>query len=658
MARNPASTSSGQENYVFNVAGIRFDNPSIELKSTLNNSSTIQAYTDNMTSGTPAEVRMVRKGAIFSLYSRPIGSTLWTLRSTFNRPDLPSTLQVGIIAYAYESYPENLLARFDYVRFNELAINFTGNTNSNWSTGSNWEYNNVPTSSKNVFISTGKTVTVDTNTAAVLNIEVAPGASININSNASLTINNNFTNNGTTVLNSDDSSSSSLLIKGASFGNITYNRGGLLANKWSIIGAPITGQSIKTFIENNANDIRINTTPNPNRYGVATYNDLNASGSKWEYINADINATENFIKGKGYAVSRATNGSVSFSGTVNTTSSQYTVIPNSWNAIGNPFTAFIPLNKNGGNNFINDNLTKFDPTNIAVYVWDKAQLKYTALSLIDINQSFFPPGQGFFIKSKTGTTNFTFNEDKRVVQPTIGSSTFNKTTNTTPTIYLAVKKNNNTRVKTTIKYFSEATKGLDPGYDIENFNGADFDVFTHLLEGSVGDNFTIQSLPKSNYETMVIPIGITLNTGTEISFSLDHLNLPTSLKIYLEDKNLQVFKRLDVKNSTYTATILPNASKIGRFFLHTLTKTLNIKETLLEKIKIYQKDTKTIQILGLGTAETTIKLSTLLGQEILYKTLRSSNILNIKLPMIIKGVYIIQLRTENGNLINKKIMLN
>ncbi|MFD1162984.1 T9SS type A sorting domain-containing protein [Hwangdonia seohaensis] len=119
MARDPASTTSGNENYVFNVAGMRFDNPSIELKSTTNNLSSIRAFTDNM-SGTAAELRMVREGTFFSLYSRQIGSSTWIFRDAFNRPDLPATLQVGLIAYVFEAYPGNLLAQFDYIRFSEV----------------------------------------------------------------------------------------------------------------------------------------------------------------------------------------------------------------------------------------------------------------------------------------------------------------------------------------------------------------------------------------------------------------------------------------------------------------------------------------------------------------------------------------------------------
>ena len=122
IARNPASTSSGNENYVFNVAGIRFDNPSIELKSTINNLSSVSAFTNNM-SGTAAEVRIVREDALFSLYSRPIGSSIWVFRGSYNRPDLPATLQVGLIAYVFDAYPGNLLAQFDYIRFSEVLNN-------------------------------------------------------------------------------------------------------------------------------------------------------------------------------------------------------------------------------------------------------------------------------------------------------------------------------------------------------------------------------------------------------------------------------------------------------------------------------------------------------------------------------------------------------
>ena len=79
IVRDPASTLSENENYVFNVAGMRFDNPSIELKSTTDNLSSIRAYTDNM-SGTSSELRIVRENSSFTCYSRPIGNSTWILK--------------------------------------------------------------------------------------------------------------------------------------------------------------------------------------------------------------------------------------------------------------------------------------------------------------------------------------------------------------------------------------------------------------------------------------------------------------------------------------------------------------------------------------------------------------------------------------------------
>jgi len=116
MARNGDSNS---ENYVFNVVGTRFDIPSIETKSTTNKSSgTIEHFG---ISTTRAELRMTREGSIFNMYSQNIGDTIWIHRSVFNRIDLPDTLQVGVIAYAFESYPEDLLVKFDYVKFSEFS---------------------------------------------------------------------------------------------------------------------------------------------------------------------------------------------------------------------------------------------------------------------------------------------------------------------------------------------------------------------------------------------------------------------------------------------------------------------------------------------------------------------------------------------------------
>jgi len=147
MARNGNSPS---ENYVFNVVGTRFDIPSIETKSTVNGSSGggIDYFTID---STRAELRMVREGAIFNLYSRSIGSENWILRSTIIRNDLPDTLQVGMLAYAFLSYPVDLVTKFHYARFNDvLKTNEWNGGSGMWSDPNNWSLNMVPDSSHQV----------------------------------------------------------------------------------------------------------------------------------------------------------------------------------------------------------------------------------------------------------------------------------------------------------------------------------------------------------------------------------------------------------------------------------------------------------------------------------------------------------------------------
>lgn len=148
MARDMNDAS---ENYVFNVVGTRFDISSIETKSTTNNNSgTIEHFPISITR---AELRMTREGMEFKMYSRDLGAHDWILRSSFTRPDLPDTLQVGIIAYAFESYPEDLMVMVDYIRFSKIPKeNHWIGGDGYWSESDKWNLNIVPDSRHSVVI--------------------------------------------------------------------------------------------------------------------------------------------------------------------------------------------------------------------------------------------------------------------------------------------------------------------------------------------------------------------------------------------------------------------------------------------------------------------------------------------------------------------------
>ena len=160
------------------------------------------------------------------------------------------------------------------------------------------------------------------------------------------------------------------------------------------------------------------------------------------------------------------------------------MVADQWNAIGNPFTTYYPANKNSSSSFLNDNMDALDDSFKSLYLWDNDQNKYVAVSEVDASDRSLPPGQGFFVRMKSGQTEISFKEEKRSTKPGSGDTDFARNNDTTPTITLSIS-DNITTVKTDIKYFDTATQGLDPGYDIGNFNGASLDVFTHLLENSI-----------------------------------------------------------------------------------------------------------------------------------------------------------------------------
>lgn len=142
--------NTSSENYIFNVVGTRFDIPSIETKTTVNGSSSggIQHFPINSTT---ADLRMIREDSLFLLYSRDIGATSWILRSSIIRTDLPNTIQLGLIAYAFQSYPVALKAKFDYIRVQELAQqNEWIGDNGFWDEPNNWSLGIIPNANHHV----------------------------------------------------------------------------------------------------------------------------------------------------------------------------------------------------------------------------------------------------------------------------------------------------------------------------------------------------------------------------------------------------------------------------------------------------------------------------------------------------------------------------
>ena len=190
------------------------------------------------------------------------------------------------------------------------------------------------------------------------------------------------------------------------------------------------------------------------------------------------------------------------------------------------------------------------------------------------------------------------------------------------------------------------------------FGGVDYDlaVYSELISNNQGKKLGVQSLPNSDYENMIVPLGIKAKEG-EITFSADALNLPSDIKVFLEDKFTKTFTRLDETNTNYKVTLTETTNGIGRFYLHTSQQALSINTNItLENISIYKINKSTIRITGLSQGAASINLYNILGKEMMSSSFKSYGVKDFSLPKLATGIYIVQLETEAGKF-NKKIIL-
>ncbi len=520
--------------------------------------------------------------------------------------------------------------------------------NGAWNTPTNWSKGTVPTSQENIIIPVGKTVAI-----SALDVEVNGVnnfGTIDLDETSYLKVQGGLINNGNINLTSNATNSAVLMVNTTSVGNVNYTRGGLEANKWSLISSPISNQKIKEFAENINNAIRVKQDDNNNdKYAIGYYDDKKAEGNKWVYFTDQVEESESFTSGRSYAMSRETNGSVTFSGTMNLKDVSRTVVEGSWNAIGNPYTTYYPANKNTEkNSFLNENNDRLDDNFKAVYVWDNTQNKYVVVSELDV-QHTFTPGQGFFVKVKEDITSIPFKKTKRIKKPLDGSTTFNKSSQKSVTL----KANNGTyNVTTEIKFFEQASLGFDVGLDIGNFNNSSFDVFSYLADGSNENTYTIQSLPENSEESIQVPLGVFANNETVI-FSAQLANISEKIKVFLEDKEAKI--QVDITNPENSYSVFieegKNVSK-DRFFLHFKNANTLSSENLDDNVTKIIHFNRQVSINNAGK----IEIYNIVGQKILAKQLENNQILHLNKSIFSNGVYIIKAISDN-RIFTKKIIL-
>jgi hypothetical protein len=449
------------------------------------------------------------------------------------------------------------------------------------------------------------------------------------------------------TVNSVTINSGASLIAQASFnGTVTYKRFltaafGDDAEGWHLVASPVSGE---TYDNAYADDMNLATsTTNTSLRGLGFYA---TADDTWSYLVNDDSNADTFNSGTGYTMKTDSNGEVKFTGNLNTddlgVDATISTAGNGFNLLGNPYTSFV-----NSATFLGDN-SSLDQQ---IWVWEMTNGGNYIVKVLADNFEI-APGQGFFVKANSGTS-VNFAESNQSAQ---GTDTFLRTNSWTEVKLLMTDGEKNRFTKL---YFTDnATTGFDAGWEGEVFGGIqnEIDVFTHLVEESQGKKYQVQSLPLSDLESSIIPVGVTVEAGKTATFSIENTNVPSNINVYIEDKQDNSFTLLE-EDANFSFTPENNLDGIGRFYIHTTTSSLSADDFGFNNtLSIYTSSRENLRVVGVQNGTANIQLYNILGKEVLKSSFEGNGVNDIALPKLNSGVYIVKIATETGTT-NKKIII-
>jgi hypothetical protein len=497
------------------------------------------------------------------------------------------------------------------------------------------------------------------------NLTVTTGNTLTIEETSSITASGDLTNNGTVTLNSTEDDFSSLIVDGTAIGNIVYNRyvnsydTNDLGGGWDLVGAP-SGMTISAFIAANGSNIEVLGDD----YAFAQFNNLTG---QWERYATDNTDTGSFTPGQGYAM--ATNvgdgATVAFTGDVKTTSQNIDIINNNdanegvgrrWNLVSNPFPSYINGNENAGaTNFITENLGVIDGDFGAVYGWNGSS--YTIYNLLDDAFSI-APGQGFWVAAASqDAALLNFTADMRTIA---GTGDFVLTPQPL-TYHIALKLYNGEaqQAKTNLYFRDGLSLGLDPGYDAGAYNQST-KLSTRLAQGSQETAFAKNAMGMDAMQDTRVPLEIRQNAGQSFRVSMEDMELPQGIYVYLEDTLNGTFTSL--KDQDFELVAQSDLSGAERFFIvFKDNSVLSSGDTLgisaLNVYKVNKDNFVTIAGISPDLGQIDVTLYNILGMSVREKALNPATATQtISTDGLASGLYVVQLRSAN-QVFNKKIII-
>ena len=504
------------------------------------------------------------------------------------------------------------------------------------------------------------------------NITVDSGGSFTIEKTGSVTVSGTFSNAGTFTLNSDSNEFSSLIIGGSVTGNITYNRyvNSVGTNEWDLIGAPVEGQSINSFVTANASTL----ASNGDAYAIGYYNNYS---DEWENYTTSSNGypfNGNFLLGMGFQMATISGGTLKFTGAPAATNKTLPIIDFSvgvgegggggtkWNLVANPFPSYIHGNTSAdsSNNFLTVNSEKLHDSYQAIYGYDADGSGYTVYNNTSAALRI-APGQAFMVASDNPNVG---NPDvlsfTTAMRTTTGGDDLIVGRDPIDSFELVLKLyEGDSEIDHTKFYFGDGLGlDLDPGYDAGHFNqGAS--LMSRLVEEDEGVGLVINAMGLESVNDVVAPLELNREAGNNFRISIGTFNINIDTNVYLED-NVQGTMTL-LNDQDFELTAENELSGVGRFFIHLTETVLSIDDKIeTNYLNIFKADVNnfiTVEGLANQSNRTKLRLYTILGKEVIFTTLNNTNNKQtISTQGLSTGIYIVKL--ESGNiLLTKKLFI-
>ena len=537
----------------------------------------------------------------------------------------------------------------------ESITPFSYNVFSEISSDTTWDANTTLSETRYELTSSA-TLTVENNDVSIDDLSIYNYGSLVIDPSGSMDIIGTLTNNGTIIMQSSSSTSAALKATSIS-GSGTYKYQKYVAGSSTndLITAPFSGETFSNLVGNNSGVLVTNTSPTT-EYLFGPFD--NVTG---EYLTYDstTNASTALSAGQGYRAGTASGATLEFTGDFQTTNQTVAINVGShgtygkWNLVGNPFPSYLDLD-----GFLDDNDTGvLEDVNTAVYAYDgDVSDGWTIYSLNETSNVKIAPGQAFFVASSSGVGNLNFNTSRQTV--TGGDDFLPRKAQTLDSSFKLNLESSNSLTHTDVYFNSNASEGLDIGYDVGTYANlaSSFSLYSKLASGEYFEtNFAIQAISNDLSETVVIPLGVHTSAGESHSISIDDVSLLESINVYLKDYETGTLTLLN--NGAYSFSTDSTLEGTSRFELRLTNTTLGIEsDELITNFKaVYQNDA--VVLVGDFNLDDKVEIYDIMGRLTQAHTIKGNHSIEISKDELATGVYLAKINRD-GNSKTIKFIIN